>query len=224
MELGKRLIKECRDVGVAVKFQIWKSNLYSEDAPIWQRFPNLKDFELAHEKARELKEYADKIGIDWFCSCFFPEAVNWCEELGVRRYKISHRRSHVDFNIMHRIAETGKPVIVSVTTFQDKRIIDIFRGSDLTLLYCVPLYPAPKEKVNLETMKMLKDKHGVKAGYSNHVVGEAGVETCKEAIRKGADVVEVHTMLEGYLKKSPDGICSLTIEELKEICEYSSMV
>lgn len=224
IELGKRLIKECKDAGAsAIKMQFLKSDLYQKDDPIWQEFPNLKDFELTYEKAKELKEYADEIGIDWFCSCFYPDAVDWCEDLDVKRYKISHRRSALDIEIMRKIANTRKPIVVSITESESSSVIfgvSLFIRTGLTFLHCVPLYPAPKEKVNFESMAMGVKWGGVEVGYSNHVVGKDGIEICKEIIEKGADMVEIHTMLdESYRDKSPDGCCSLTIEELEKVCE-----
>ena len=35
-------------------------------------------------------------------------------------------------------------------------------------MYCVSAYPAPKEEINLNSIRFLRDKFRVSVGYSNH--------------------------------------------------------
>ena len=87
---AKKLILESKKAGAsAVKFQMWRaSDLYSKDNPQWKI---IKKSELTFKKAEQLKKYADKQRIEFFCSVFYPEAVDHLESLGVKKYKIASR-------------------------------------------------------------------------------------------------------------------------------------
>jgi len=105
-----QLIKECKEAGAdAVKFQMWRAkDLYDG---------KYKKYELTIPKAVKIKHYANEIGIELFCSVFYPEAVKALETMGVQRYKIASRTctrndSHWPATIM-AVMDTGKPVIVS---------------------------------------------------------------------------------------------------------------
>ena len=84
---AKQIIKECKRAGAdAVKFQMWRAHdLYSKKHPNWK---SIKKSELTFDKAKKLKKYSDNIGIDFFCSVFFPEGVSFLESLNVKKYKV----------------------------------------------------------------------------------------------------------------------------------------
>ena len=68
---------------------MWRAkDLYSEDHPNWEE---IKKSELTFEKAEKIKKIADKIGIEFICSVFYPEAIKFLETLNVKRYKIASR-------------------------------------------------------------------------------------------------------------------------------------
>ena len=87
---AEQLIQESKNAGVnAVKFQMWRANdLYNKKHPNWKF---IKKSELTFDRAKNLKSIADKIGIEFFCSAFYPEAVNFLESIKIKRYKIASR-------------------------------------------------------------------------------------------------------------------------------------
>ena len=87
---AKKLIKECKKAGAdAVKFQMWRANdLYDSSHPNWKE---IKKSEITFKKAKELKKYSDQQKIEFFCSAFYPEAINILEKLNVKKYKIASR-------------------------------------------------------------------------------------------------------------------------------------
>ena len=74
-----KLIQESKNAGAdAVKFQMWRANdLYNNKNPNWNF---IKKSEITFEKAKKLKQIADKIQIEFFCSAFYPEAIEFLEE------------------------------------------------------------------------------------------------------------------------------------------------
>ena len=89
---AEKIITECKKAGAdAVKFQMWRAtDLYTKSHPLWNF---IKKSEITFEKAKKLKNICDKVGIEFFCSAFYPEAVEFLEKLGVKRYKIASRSS-----------------------------------------------------------------------------------------------------------------------------------
>ena len=71
-----KLIQESKNAGVnAVKFQMWRADdLYNKKHPNWKF---IKKSEITFEKAKKLKKIADKVGIEFFCSAFYPDAVSY---------------------------------------------------------------------------------------------------------------------------------------------------
>ena len=88
VQKAKKLVLESKKAGAnAVKFQMWRaSDLYSKKHPQWKI---IKKSELTFKKAEKLKKYADEQNIEFFCSVFYPEGVDYLESLGVKKYKIA---------------------------------------------------------------------------------------------------------------------------------------
>ncbi len=69
---AKKLIKESKKAGAdAVKFQMWRASDLYEGHPDWKI---IKKSELTFDKVKKLKSYSDQLGIEFFCSGFYPEA------------------------------------------------------------------------------------------------------------------------------------------------------
>ena len=85
-----KLIQESKNAGAnAVKFQMWRANdLYSPKHP---QGKFIKKSELTFKNVEKLKKYADEQNIEFFCSAFYPEAVDHLELIGVKKYKIASR-------------------------------------------------------------------------------------------------------------------------------------
>jgi N-acetylneuraminate synthase len=114
---------------------------------------------------------------------------------------------HVDFlkvasyellwhDLLRACAATGLPLIVSTGMATDGEIDEAVRvvreagGEDLTLLHCVSAYPTPLDQCNLAAIAALRERHGCRAGWSDHSAQSTVVE---RAVRRwGADDVELH--------------------------------
>ena len=68
--------------------------------------------------AKKLKKIADKVGIEFFCSAFYPDAIEFLEKLKVKRYKIASRtcllKDPYSLETLQEKALTKKPVIISM--------------------------------------------------------------------------------------------------------------
>ena len=212
---AKKLILESKKAGVnAVKFQMWRANdLYSTQNPQWEI---IKKSELTFKKAEKLKKYADDQNIEFFCSVFYPEGVDYLESLGVKKYKIASRtcllNDKYSLETLESVARTRKPVIISMGMGGNKkRIMKIFSKNKITFCYCISEYPAPFKKINW--------KEAIKYdGFSDHSIGIVA-PFLFALLKKERDakrlIIEKHIKLRN--SKGPDASTSMTTELLKEL-------
>lgn len=212
---AKRLIRECKNAGAhAVKFQMWRANdLYSHKHPQWKF---IKKSELTFKNAEKLKKYADEQNIEFFCSAFYPEAVDHLELIGVKKYKIASRtcllKDKYSLETLEKVAKTRKPVIISMGMGGNKkRIMKIFSKSKKTFCYCISEYPAPFEKINWK--KAIKYD-----GFSDHSLGIVApflFTLLKKQTRTKQITIEKHVKLKN--SRGPDASTSITTDLLKEL-------
>lgn len=123
---------------------------------------------------------------------------------------------------LRKIAATGRPVVLStgMATLDEVgwAIDTLLKGGlkgleDLTVLHCTTQYPTPMADVNLQAMVTIREKFGVKVGYSDHT---PGIEIPIAAVALGACVIEKHFTLDRNLP-GPDHKASLEPLELGEM-------
>ena len=91
-----------------------------------------------------------------------------------------------------------------------------FDNENVKYMHCVAKYPHSLE----EAIKLMPDKFDDPLiGYSDHSIG---IEACKEAVRRGAKVLEKHYTLSHSLQCKTESahVCSMVQEELIELRKY----
>jgi pseudaminic acid synthase len=166
-----------------------------------------------------LKKIADDLGIQLFSSPFDRAAVNFLEKMNVPAYKIASFEI-VDFPLLTRVAQTGKPVILSTgmaTLAEIDEALQILRNAgcqECALLKCTSAYPAMPDEMNLRTIPNLIDIFGFPVGLSDHTLG---IAVPVAAVALGACIVEKHLTLSRSIP-GPDTAFSL------EPVEFEAMV
>lgn len=232
-ELAKKIIKSAHDCGVdAIKLQTYtadtltidcKSDIFKiKGGTLWDDkylYDLYKDAYTPWEWQKELKDYAENIGIDLFSTPFDYTAVDFLESINVPMYKIASFEA-IDYSLIKYCASKGKPMIIStgISSFEEiQEAIDACKSvgnNDITILKCTSSYPAKLEDMNLITIKDMYEKfapQGVKIGLSDHTMS---IETVVTAVALGATVIEKHFTLDRALG-GPDADFSLNPEELK---------
>jgi len=215
MKKAEKIIKECKKAGAdAVKFQMWRANdLYNDTHPNWKF---IKKSELTFKKTQKLKSIADKIGIEFFCSAFYPEAVDFLEKIKVKKYKIASRtcllKDPFSLETLEKKAYTKKPVIISMGMGGDfKKIEKIFSKNNKTFCYCISEYPT-----NINDIKW---KNAIKYdGFSDHTLGITApliFTMLKKQQNSKNIVIEKHVKL--INSNGPDASSSINTDELKEL-------
>ncbi|RKX27389.1 MAG: pseudaminic acid synthase [Candidatus Zixiibacteriota bacterium] len=179
--------------------------LYQEAATPWEWHAKIFD-------------YCRERGIIVFSSPFELKAVELLEELDAPCYKIASFEL-VDMQLIRRVAQTGKPMIMStgMATLSDIELaVNVARNegnNQIVLLKCTSTYPATPEDSNLITLPHLRAAFGTEVGLSDHTMG-IGVPCA--AVALGATVVEKHFTLSRE-EGGVDAAFSLEPHELKQL-------
>ncbi len=215
VNIARKIISECKKVGAdAVKFQMWRAkDLYSKNHPNWNV---IKESELTFEKAKKIKKIADKVGIEFMCSVFYPEGVQFLESLNVKRYKVASRtclfKDPHSFRTLENKAITKKPIIISMGMGGDKKKIKkIFSKNKTIFCYCISDYPLKFNKINW-TQAINYD------GFSDHTLGITAsilFTVLKKQKKSKQILIEKHVKLKN--SKGPDASTSIDTKQLSEL-------
>jgi sialic acid synthase SpsE len=206
-ELLENLLLDLKKIDChAVKFQAYNIDMIKEH-PLRDRLMKSAVTELNVEKINELSK---KIGIEWFCTPMYPEAVKFLEPF-VKRYKIRESDGRVLMKnstspLIDQILDTDKEVIVSTNKNPSKT--KFYKNQKIKWLYCVPKYPCTLEEINFKEMKDFD-------GYSNHCNNIIAPLT---ASILGADILEVHVTADKN-KDFIDNPVSFNLNEIKKLIE-----
>lgn len=231
LDLALKLCDAAKECGVdAIKFQTWKTeliiaegtkmaeyqknNLNTEES----QFEMLKKLELSYDQFTTIKEYCNKIGIQFLSTADETESLDFLCELGIPFIKLgSGDINNVPY--LRYVAGKGIPVILSTGMSSMKDVVlayDTLKeagADDITVLHCTTNYPCPMNEVNLRSMITIKDTLKCRVGYSDHTMG---TEVPVAAVALGAEVIEKHFTLDRNME-GPDHPASLEPHELKEM-------
>jgi N-acetylneuraminate synthase len=94
--------------------------------------------------------------------------------------------------------------------FSSRRFHSVLKQK-VTLLHCTTEYPAPLEDVNLRAIDTMRQRFGLRVGFSDHT---QGVLAAVAAVAQGAAVIEKHFTLDRKLP-GPDHAASLDPDGLR---------
>jgi len=172
----------------------------------------------SEKEDRELKKYAESLGIIYVSTPFSRAAADRLRKMNVPAYKIGSGECN-NYPLIEHIASFGKPVILS-TGMNDiasirpaVKILNKYK-IPFALLHCVSMYPTPYDKVKLGAIAHIKKTFkNVVVGLSDHSIG---IYTCLGAVPLGASILEKH-FTSDKTWPGPDVPISIDSLELKEL-------
>jgi pseudaminic acid synthase len=231
-ERARRLVHAAADAGAdAVKLQTYTPDTMTirsdaehfriSSGTIWDGRTLYDLFDEAQtpwEWHEPLRREAISRGLDFFSSPFDATAVDFLETLAVPVYKVASFEL-VDIPLIRRIAQTGKPIILSTGMATREEIAEAVRealaggANGVAVLACTSAYPAQPDEANLRSIPDLASTFGIPVGLSDHTLGVA-VPIAAAAL--GAAIVEKHLTL-SRSDPGPDSAFSLEPDEFAEM-------
>ncbi len=212
LDTALALVDAAADCGVdAIKLQTYTADTMTldvegpgfrieDDDSLWKGESLHALYDKAHtpwEWHQAVFQRAADRGMLAFSSPFDASAVEFLESLDVPCYKIASFEM-TDLPLVRRVAETGKPMIVSTGMASEAEIAEMLgviasvKAQPPVLLKCTSTYPSTAENANLRTMPDMHQRFGVPVGLSDHSLG-IGVAVAATAL--GACVIEKHFVL-----------------------------
>ncbi len=205
------------------KFQSWTSDTlycdeYYEKNPLSLRV--IKKFSFSEEELLELFDYGKQIGIDVSSTPYSNKEVDFlADKANAPFIKIASMEIN-NLPYLGYIARKNVPLILS-TGMADydeiKQAVQTIKDNGCTqlcILHCVSVYPAPAEIINLRNMLKLKELFPeYEVGYSDHTSGHA---VACGAVALGASIIEKHFTLD-KTKTGMDNSMATEPDEMKRL-------
>ena len=172
------------------------------------------------EWQEELKQEADRVGIDFLSTPFDTTSVDFLEELGLDFYKIASFEM-IDLPLLAYVASKGKPILMSTgmgTLEEIKEAVEtVYQTGNrqLAILKCSSVYPANPEEMYLSTIADMRKRFKLPVGLSDHSLGSLSATT---AVALGATIIEKHFCLSREIE-NPDASFSMTPGEFAQMVE-----
>jgi len=226
-----RIVEAAAEAGAdAVKLQTYTPDSLTLDSPtpgfriqgtLWHDrtlYELYREAQTPWDWQPKLAQVAKTCGLDFFSSPFDTAAVDFLETLDVPAYKIASFEL-VDLPLLRRVAQTGKPVLLSTGMGTLAEIDEAVRtvraqgNSQILLLKCTSAYPATAAQMNLRTLPRLAECFGLPVGLSDH-----SLETLAPAlaVALGACLIEKHLTL-SRAAGGPDCGFSLEPHEFRQM-------
>ena len=207
------LLEAAKECGAdAVKFQLFNSQeLWGDD--------RIKHLELSERAIRHIHAGCKRVGIEFMCTPFSVEAVEFLTPL-VKRHKIASGCRKPE--ILEAVAKSGLPVIVSMGMADKSDLMALIHKCSgvkpFVFLHCTSSYPCELEHVNLSVIKKWLTVYApeyVQIGFSDHT---QGIIASIAAVAMGATVIEKHLTLD-KTAEGPDHKSSIEPNEFKTMVE-----
>ncbi|XP_068448509.1 sialic acid synthase-like [Clinocottus analis] len=237
IEIAKKMIKMSKDCGAdCAKFQKseleHKFNKKALERPYtsthsWGKTygEHKRHLEFSHEQYRELKKYAEQVGICFTASGMDEMAVEFLHELNVPFFKVGSGDTN-NFPYLQKTAMKGRPMVVSSGMQSMDTMRRVYKtvkehNQNFAILQCTSAYPLEAEDVNLRVLtEYQKEFPDIPIGYSGH---ESGINISVAAVALGAKIIERHVTLDKTWKGN-DHHASLLPSELSELVRSIRLV
>ena len=209
MEKCKQLFDAAKESGAnAVKLQkrqnktmftkAMYNEVYNSENAYAETYGEHREFlEFDFDQYKELKEYAEEIGIVFFSTAFDIPSADFLAKLDIPCFKMASG-DLTNLPLLKYVAEMGKPMFMSTGggTMDDvRRAHDAVAAinSNFCIMQCTAGYPPEWEELNLAVIATYRDAFpDTVIGFSSH---DSGIAMALAAYPLGMRVVEKHFTL-----------------------------
>ena len=201
--------------------------MVGQESELWAGHTLHELYEIAHtpwEWHEALFERAAARGMECLSTPFDVTAVDFLESLDAPAYKVASFES-TDHALVRRIAETGKPMIISTgmsSLAEIAETVEVARDAgceELMLLKCTSAYPSSPTDSHLATIPHLREAFSCEVGLSDHTLG---IAVPVAAVTLGATLIEKHVTLR-RADGGVDSAFSLEPDEVRRLVEQTEI-
>ncbi len=220
---AKKLILEAvRSNADLIKIQIYTPDGMVNKLYDTERYKHFSKLSLSLSNYINLAKLCKKHKKKFSASIWDPDLIKPLNKY-IDIYKIGSGDIN-NYQIIKKIIETGKPIIISTGMASSKDIkntINFIKKIDknyiikkkIAILHCNTAYPTPPEDTNLFNILKLKNEFKLPVGFSDHAVGS---EVIKIAFALGAEIIEKHFSLNPKKKSFRDHQISLNKKQTND--------
>jgi sialic acid synthase SpsE len=173
---------------------------------------------LSDDDYRNLAKYCEAKGIGFSASIFDRRGIALLDSMQVEYIKIAS----CDLNnspLLVQAAETGRRLIISTGMASlgeiEQAVSDVTAtgNTNIVLMHCVSVYPAPLDRMNLTFLQTLKQAFGFPIGLSDHTEQSLAAAI---AVSMGVEWIEKHVTLD----RTTEGFDHKYAMEPQALAEY----
>lgn len=184
------------------------------------RYDYWKRMEFTNDQWVEIARHTKEKELIFLSSAFSIEAVDLLDALEMPAWKVGSGEFRSQ-ELLMAMTKTKKPILFStgMSTYNEvDDAVKFFQKHDVDfgLFQCTSKYPTPINQVGLNVMHEYKEKYNCPVGLSDHT---GSIHPALAAISQGADLLELHVTFDKRMY-GPDTIASVTVDELKLICDH----
>lgn len=194
------------------KFRVNFSKQDATRQDYWRRM------EFTQEQWAGLSDHARQTGIIFLSSAFSVAAVELLSRIGMPAWKVGSGEFQSN-DLLEAMQGNGAPILFStgMSTWSeiDEAVSKLGSNGDLGLFQCTSQYPTPLENVGLNVLNEMKARYDHPIGLSDHT---GTIFPALSALAMGVTMLELHLTFDKRMF-GPDVVASLTVEQLKLICD-----
>lgn len=173
--------------------------------------------EFGKEEYDIIDAYCKEKSIEWYASAWDIEAQLFLRQYNLQYNKIASAML-TNMELLQTVAEEKKYTFIAtgMSTYNEiDAAVEIFKKNKcpFELLHCNSTYPMKNEDANLSLIPVLRERYGVKVGYSGHETGRIVSTT---AVALGATSIERHITLDRTMYGS-DQAASLEAKDFQRL-------
>ena len=207
-ELVKEMMQESLDAKFNfVKFQAFKPELVAKHPEASRVYRS----SITSENINKINSIANDIGIEWFCTPMYEDAIKILEPF-VNRYKIREYdgREVIEnraTSIFKKLLNTKKEIMISSESSPIK--CEFYKNKQIKWLYCIPKYPCELIEIDFSMMKNFD-------GFSNHC---PNIKSPMKIIDLKSEILEIHITSNKMGNFIDNNVC-FDYSNMKEISKY----
>ena len=220
VKLCERFVKVAKQCGAdGVKFQIFEAEELC--LPNYKYFDLFKSLYIKPEEWKRIISLCNELNIDFYADVFGVKTLEWMLTCKIGGIKI-HSTDLKNYTFLKNLQDKNIRIIVGVggsTLVEIEKAVNYLGKNDIIVMSGFQAEPNLIEDIELNKIKIIKNKLNVKVGYTDHIdVNNPLTKSLSAmAVLMGADFIEKHLTIDRNHLQLEDYISALNPNEFTEM-------